>query len=423
MIGPPLDKSKTYNVIGAGVSGLFLGFFLKKRGFKFKIYERSEYVGGLVQTSQTPFGLVESGPNGVMWCPAFEEMCDILDLKPIAPKKEAKERYIYRDGSLKQMPLKTKDLIRVFSKLPFIKRKPFETVADFGKENFGQAFCDYLLAPAVAGIYGEHIDKLSFKGALPMLEDIFGASSTRHWTIGAFSKIKKVRSQNRKSSLKGTHSFEFGMQQLIDALFEYLREDIEFTESITNKIKIENPIYCIPAHAFNEILEDQYLLRLLNEIEYTSLISATAFFLKEDLKAFKSGFGVLVPFVEELNSRGVLFNNNIFENRVSEESLISLTFIINPSYCSHSLRTEAEIVKAIIKDTNHLFGGTISKPLFYRINNWGKALPLYTPNHMRILEKLDKHIQNELPNVHLFGNYAGHISMRKMAEVAQRVTI
>ena len=53
------------NIWGAGFSGLILGYYLKEQGYKVTIYEKSNKVGGKVQTKKTPTGLVERGPNAL----------------------------------------------------------------------------------------------------------------------------------------------------------------------------------------------------------------------------------------------------------------------------------------------------------------------------------------------------------------------
>ena len=69
ILGKKLHKSEHYRIIGGGIAGLLLGFYLKKAGVSFHIYEKTERAGGLLQTKKTRFGIAEGAANGVLWCP------------------------------------------------------------------------------------------------------------------------------------------------------------------------------------------------------------------------------------------------------------------------------------------------------------------------------------------------------------------
>ena len=62
------------NIIGGGISGLALGFFAKRAGFDFTIYESSQICGGVISTQKTPFGLIHHGPHLTRLSPELEEV-------------------------------------------------------------------------------------------------------------------------------------------------------------------------------------------------------------------------------------------------------------------------------------------------------------------------------------------------------------
>ena len=59
----PSDKNVT--IYGAGFSGLILAYFLKSEGYKITIHEKSNKVGGKIQTKKVEGGLVEKGANAL----------------------------------------------------------------------------------------------------------------------------------------------------------------------------------------------------------------------------------------------------------------------------------------------------------------------------------------------------------------------
>ena len=51
------------NIIGAGISGLALGYFCKKKGHDVRIFEASNKAGGIISTEFMPEGMVQHGPH------------------------------------------------------------------------------------------------------------------------------------------------------------------------------------------------------------------------------------------------------------------------------------------------------------------------------------------------------------------------
>ncbi len=53
-------KGREVHVIGAGVSGLLIAYYLKKAGHKVTVFEKDR-AGGKIQTKLTEAGLAEKG--------------------------------------------------------------------------------------------------------------------------------------------------------------------------------------------------------------------------------------------------------------------------------------------------------------------------------------------------------------------------
>ena len=121
-LGKPILKGKSYTIIGAGISGLMVGFYLKKANIPFKILEKSNQVGGVLQSQQTNYGLVERAANGFIWCPEIQFLCDELNLEILSPRQEAKARYIVKNRQLRKIPLSVLDGFRMAG--AFIKSHP-----------------------------------------------------------------------------------------------------------------------------------------------------------------------------------------------------------------------------------------------------------------------------------------------------------
>jgi len=104
--------TETINVVGAGFSGLTTAYFLTKKGFKVRIFEKSDRAGGLIRTIRTEHGLVETAANGLLSSARAEAMCADLGVPLIMTRREGRRRFIYR-GKPKQIPLTIGDLLTV----------------------------------------------------------------------------------------------------------------------------------------------------------------------------------------------------------------------------------------------------------------------------------------------------------------------
>ncbi len=69
-------------IIGAGISGLTLGYYLKKSGYTdFKILERDKKVGGKAQSLLKNGYHLELGPNTLFTTPELIELIQDLNLQ------------------------------------------------------------------------------------------------------------------------------------------------------------------------------------------------------------------------------------------------------------------------------------------------------------------------------------------------------
>ncbi|MEN0050079.1 MAG: FAD-dependent oxidoreductase, partial [Bacteroidota bacterium] len=271
-LGQPLDKSKSCIVVGAGISGLLTGYYLKKAKVPFKIVEQSDRVGGILQTEKTEYGIVEKAANGFIWCPEIQALCDDLQLEILTPQQESKARYILKDLRLRKIPLSVLDGFKLAG--AFLKRHPraFTTLEDFGNYFFGEKITQQVITPAFAGIYGASLDQLSFPAAMKKIAEGFNETNYL-WTA-----LKKMRSggtaEEKKKRASGTHSFQHGMGELTNRLAKFLRDDIELgVNGRTLKETDEQLIITTPAYVAKDFFEGK-IAELLHQVQYNAMISS-----------------------------------------------------------------------------------------------------------------------------------------------------
>ena len=419
-LGKPIQKGKSYTIIGAGISGLMVGFYLKKANIPFKIIEKSNQVGGILQSQQTNYGLVERAANGFIWCPEIQSLCDELDLEILSPRQEAKARYIVKNRQLRKIPLSVFDGFRMAGAFLKSHPEPFTTLEDFGNYFFGKKITQQVLAPAFAGIYGAKLEHLSFPGAMRKIADGFNQTN---YLRGAFKNMRSNgTADEKKKRTAGTHCFKNGMGELTTRLADFLKDDIEFNvDGITQKDSNENLIITAPAYQ-TQYFFDGKIAEILSQVKYSTMISTTAFFRKSAIEKFKAGFGCLIPRNEGITILGVLFNSCIFNHRVQDEDLISLTCMMRDDTVQQTLvnSTDEQLKGLIINDLSKLFG-RVEAPEELVVTRWKNGIPVYSPELYHNWFKLDDLLKENHDNRHLFGNYTGDISIRAMCQAAHQM--
>lgn len=413
ILGHSLQHEK-YHIVGAGVSGLMLGFFLKKKGIPFHIFEKSDKAGGLIQTHHLEgFGRAEQAANGFIWCKEIQEICDAISLDILAPKPSAKARYIVKNKKLSKLPLHFGQIMTAATKSLRPHSGRLETMEDFGFTFLGKTATQQLLEPALGGIYAADIQELSFEGVMPFL------AKELNDTNSLFSAVRRFKKQTPKNLHKGTQSFQEGFGAFTARLGAYLQEHISYGYDYT-EINTEQPtIITTPAHVAQHFFQGE-IQSILSRVRYNPIITSTLFFHAKDVPKLKAGFGCLIPRKEEMKLLGILFNSHIFTHRITKSDQISITCIFRDTEKQYFSWNDDKIVSEIIMpDLKKLFDAQ-KMPLAHKIFKWENGIPLYEPFLVQNWKNLDKLLQHQYPNIRLLGNYTGQISVRGMAQFIAR---
>jgi protoporphyrinogen oxidase len=65
MIGSLDSRSREVTVVGAGIAGLLAAYYLDKKGWQVRLIESKSRSGGLLETSLSSYGLVESAAHSI----------------------------------------------------------------------------------------------------------------------------------------------------------------------------------------------------------------------------------------------------------------------------------------------------------------------------------------------------------------------
>jgi oxygen-dependent protoporphyrinogen oxidase len=391
---------KKISVIGAGFAGLTLSLRLVELGFEVELYEKSPRVGGLLGTEKNSFGLSEQAANALIRTARAEKLFADLQIPAVLPLAESKKRFIFR-GAPQSWPLSFLEtlglILKVAPKFLFrrssLKPAPGQTLKNWGLEKLGRTPTNFLLEPAMQGIYACESTNLS---ASLILGPLFNKNREKYSGL-----------------LTGPN----GMQDLIDALEKALLArgvQIHLNSEI-KLVHLKGPIViCSSASAAASITRELYptLAQTLSRIHMTSVASVKVFFAKAQTK-FK-GFGCLVPRVgASYKTLGVLMNSYIFAGR---DKTYNETWILGGLDADQIVKmSDTELIHLIQSERATFFKAT-DTVLYTKIDRWEKALPAYDVELENILKQVD------LPaDLYLHGNYLGGLGLSKILERGDRL--
>ncbi len=406
----------TITVVGAGFSGLTTAYFLIEQGCQVRVVEKADRPGGLIKTLQTEHGLVETAANGLLSSARVEALCADIGVPLLTTRREGRKRFIYRRRP-KQVPLRTGDLLALSARLAVnaasLRPRSLETISAWGRRVLGHGATDYLLIPALGGIYAGDPNELS-------ASLIFGRAQLPNH-LGTQRPVK--------GKLRGTVAPPRGMQQLIDGLYECLKQaGAEFVFNHEERADTNQPTaVCLSAPSAAEYLCEvaPELSSALRRIEMLSLATVTVFHPNDGYTGLRpaagqrpahqtatlSGFGCLFPRDQGFRARGVLFNDSIFEGRGPAHAE---TWIFGGALDPDVVNLTDEQFAQLIGAERERFFGVRNEPIAVHVTRWPNALPHYSIELEKILTTLP------LPpaNVVLVGNYLGKIGLAKILERA-----
>lgn len=397
----PADRNVT--IWGAGFSGLVLGYYLKDAGYKVTIYERSNKVGGKIQTKKSSAGLIEKGPNALYMNADGMDLLKDLKLEPIQASKKLR-RLLMINGKPKrpvQMGILSKLTLNGHKKPPLISDGL--TVADFFRPLIGAENINKFVSPILGGIYATPADHLHFKSIFDEMAD--KAQFDSYWE---FVKLL-IKNQKSKPRLEvsGSVSFEGGMQTLINRLADVLKHEIKTNYKESFRVK-GNTIVCTDAFNASELTKEvkPEFSAELARVKYQDLTSATVF-MKREIKSLQKSFGVLIPLDNGFNSIGVINNKAIFP--ANNENVYSYTFISRKK-CSD---------EDFMADIKALYNEFVPEDLDHIENTfWERALPIYDLQRYLSIKKMHQMAIKE-ENLAIFGNFVAGISLREMISAAR----
>ncbi len=438
-------------IVGAGISGLSLAYFLKQslgEKIALSVYENRGEAGGTIGTLSENGYLEEKGPNGFFDNrPATLELIRSLGLeeKLIHADAHAENRFVYHAGRLRKIPagpqqIFSTDLLSFGGKMrlfaePFIaprRSEDDETLEQFFTRRIGKEATERLTDPFVSGIYAGSLNQLSARATFPKLvefEEKYGS------VLKGFVRSKKQGPRKRPKLT----SFREGLVTLVRKLADELRNELHLSspvssieyrkENRTFLLRFDNGsvhetdslVLAIPAFAAAKLVSklDSELALVLAGILYSPVQIAALGFSENAFGTAPSGFGYLFSRQERKEILGCLFSSSIFPGCAPRGKVLLRVLLGGADHPEAAGFSDEKVLDLAVSNLKQVLD-VHEKPEWARIFRYERAIPQYTIGHLEKLRKLDE-ILGRFPGFVLSGNAYRGIGINDCIEESKRL--
>ena len=437
---------------------------------EYALFESGQRLGGCMASEQVEGCLVEAGPDSFLTeKPWAITLCQELGIAEqlIGSNDSQRKTYIVVHGRLVAMPdglmfmVPTRLLPTALSPLfswdtkvrmarellhPPRPMQEDETVAQLVERHFGPEVVDRLADPLLSGVYGGDAGRLSARAVLPRfveMEEKYGSLSRA--MLAAHKKMAEVARRQPPRPL--FTSLKDGMQEMVAAIVGRLDPAAIRLRHHVRRVYPENDgwrvslemndderydavIVATPAHVAGELLDsvDRDLAHDLLEITYSSSMTVTLGYYKQQLAKLPHGFGFLVPRSEGKRMLACTFVHNKFPHRAPQDKGILRCFLGGARDEAVLALSDDEILQIVRGELRDIVKVN-ARPIFTRLYRWREAMAQYEPGHLARVAAIEKRVA-EIPGLALAGNAyhgigvpdcirSGREAANKVAERAQ----
>lgn len=438
-------------VIGAGLTGLSIAFFLKQKNLDVIVLEEKDRIGGQIHSFSDQGFVYESGPNtGVLSYPEVVEMFQTLDgVELTTAREEAKKRLIWKGNRFHALPANLtsaiftplfswKDKFRILGE-PFRSKgnNPDETVAQLAARRLGKSFVDYAVDPFLSGVYAGNPNTLVTRYALPKLYNL--EQNYGSFIKGSIAKAKEPKTERDRLATRKVFSAQGGLSALVKALTNYINgkdsqqniitgaKEVRIkpitdgqetarwrTEFIHNGklciIQSEYVITTVGSYNLSDMLSfaEAELLKQVNNLFYAPIVQAAVGYSNEALPDFQA-FGGLVPSCEKQDILGILNPSACFDGRAPQGGNTLAVFMGGVRHQDYVQRSDSELEEMVLRNMHRMLG-VRKDPQLLRIFKHAKAIPQYEVNSGERFAAIEK-LERLYPGLYLKGNLCGGIGM------------
>ncbi|WP_438315584.1 protoporphyrinogen oxidase [Sporosarcina sp. FA9] len=437
-------------VVGGGITGLSAAFYIKKLfeeqqiPIDITLIEKSEELGGKVQTLRRDGFVIERGPDSFLArkLPIITLTKELgLEDELVGTNPKARTNYIYYNKKLHEMPLglvlgiptkltpfmKT-GLISPLGKLrasldlllPKKKSIEDESLGHFIKRRLGKEVLKNITEPLLGGIYAGDTETLSLKATFPHLIEMEQKHRSLILGMAAGKKNPPTSVQLPDAANKSMFlTFKNGMSTLIERLTEELRSiRIIKGQGVTEVVKTNNGyhvyldnntmlqadglVFALPNHHAAKLLSDVESIDWLEKINYVSVANIALTFNKEDISFPMNGSGFLIPVNEKNVLTACTWSSSKWLHAAPNNKLLLRCYVGREKDQKWIKWSDAELLANVQKDLKDIMGITAT-PNFHTITRAIDSMPQYPINHIEQLKRIRKNLEVQKPGVFLCG--------------------
>jgi oxygen-dependent protoporphyrinogen oxidase len=392
-------------IIGGGLTGLTLAYYLQQAGVAYDLFEASERPGGNLHSPQDLAGYqLEAGPNSLLLSPELEELLTDLGLQDAIQEAApvSQHRYVLRHGAYQALPasppkLLTSSFFSLKTKLRLlgeVLRRPAppipgETIAAFFERHFGSEVVDYAVNPFVAGIYAGDPRELLLSLTFPQLaalEQQYGS------VLRGFAASQKGKTGTRRRTI----TLRGGVQTLTDALAArlthyHLGQTItSISQPAPHQYKLSTATQrdlgatyshlalAVPTYAAAELLRPLHpaAAAALAAVRYPPMTLVYSAYDRAAVTHPLLGFGALNPRVEGTYSAGSIWTSSLFPDRVPAGQVLFTSFVGGAQFAQQAQEPEATQLAAVHQELSRLYG-IEGAPRWQGRYYWPRSIPQF----------------------------------------------
>lgn len=429
---------KHHVILGAGISGLALAWYLKQRfgdEISLTILEKATRAGGWIKTSRCDGFLFEEGPRscrtngtGVATLQLIEQL-GLAD-EVITASPAARRRFLYVDGRLQSLPtgplsFLCSSLMRgVFPALwkewsvPPSKLAD-ETVYDFVSRRFSPELAERFADPLVSGIFAGDIRKLSMRSCFPSmycLEQEHGSILKGMLARTSLKQREEVSPFVQSMLRHPIFSFKNGMETLVERLGIRLKDELRLG-CAANRLEFSEDRIRVHLDNGDKVLADRLFLTIPSseifsllrphgihgqEVPTVSVGVVNIGWKSEQLK--HQGFGHLIPRKEKKDILGVVWDSAVFPQQGRFQNETRLTVMMGGAHLPEiETLSEKDLTQRALKAVKDQLG-IVTSPDAIQVKSAMRAIPQYMVGHADRTEQLEGQLARLSPHVFLLGS-------------------
>jgi oxygen-dependent protoporphyrinogen oxidase len=418
-------------IVGAGLSGLALGYHLRRAGVDVCVLEARDRAGGNIRSERHDGYLCEWGPNGFLDNePASLRLVDALGLgeRLVKASDAFGTRWVVRNGKPRALPrtpleflrsdvLSTRAKARVLLEWAQPARRDGvdESVFDFAARRIGDEAARVLVDAMVTGIYAGDSKQLSLVSTFPRMREL----EQQHG--GLFRAMRRTRRAAARRARAATAApaaggpfgpgstlctFRDGMETLPLALGlelgaalrlqttpRALARDVDrWTVDLESgdSVRAERVVIASPAWAAATLLRgvDAGLVEELAAIPSAPVAIVFLGFADDALRDVEPGFGFLVPAGEQIPVLGTLYESWVFPNRAPSGHALFRVLIGGARDPQAVDATDEQLVARALDALSRVLRLDATPAMTYVVRQ-RRGIPQYVVGHAARLQRID----------------------------------